>query len=230
MLCRRCWIMNKDCICQKAAHLQIPTSYFQHRLIIYMCVFYACSEFAHFERVCRHFKEFSRSSNTGALPQVCLDDSRISVFVKGIPSHDSQVMQMCAARVLPAASCAALRFASRLCASATCVEIDTVLKNDSCNCDGSVGNDERWSASTAINYGVVTRARYGYKSSATIYVDAGVGYFGKSSLRKEHARCPPDMYGVIDGPARVAKRRVLAVKGIDSDRVRNFSSSSSVEA
>jgi hypothetical protein len=26
-----------------------------------------------------------------------LDDSRISVFVKGIPSHDAEVLQMCAA-------------------------------------------------------------------------------------------------------------------------------------
>jgi hypothetical protein len=43
----------------------------------------------------RHFKEYSRSSNTGALPQVSLDDSRISVFVKGIPGHDSEVMRMC---------------------------------------------------------------------------------------------------------------------------------------
>ena len=103
MLCRRCWLMNKDCICQKAKH--IPSSQFQHRLIIYMCVFHCLSlictlhglpplrhTLAH---TGRHFKEYSRSSNTGALPQVSLDDSRISVFVKGIPSHDSEVMRMC---------------------------------------------------------------------------------------------------------------------------------------
>jgi len=76
MLCRRCWIMNKDCICDQVK--RILPSQFQHRLIIYM-----------------HFKEYSRSSNTGALPQACLDPSHISVFVKGIPSHDSQVMQLC---------------------------------------------------------------------------------------------------------------------------------------
>lgn len=75
-LCRQCWIMNKDCICRHAK--RVAPSQFQHRLVVYM-----------------HFKEYSRSSNTGALPQVCLDGSNISVFVKGIPSHDSQVMQIC---------------------------------------------------------------------------------------------------------------------------------------
>jgi hypothetical protein len=102
MLCRRCWIMNKDCICSKAK--LIPSSHFQHKLIIYMSVHDDCIctiifvfnyLFLFSQRVARHFKEYSRSSNTGALPQVCLDESRISVLVKGIPSHDSEVMQMC---------------------------------------------------------------------------------------------------------------------------------------
>ena len=47
MLCRRCWLMNKDCICPQAKH--IPLSQFQHRLIIYMFVFEhrICSLAAH---------------------------------------------------------------------------------------------------------------------------------------------------------------------------------------
>ena len=48
MLCRRCWIQNKDCICQKAEHIQIPTSHFQHRLIIYMFVIFARIRSAYF--------------------------------------------------------------------------------------------------------------------------------------------------------------------------------------
>ena len=41
MLCRRCWIMNKDCICSKAK--PIPSSHFQHKLIIYMSVHDVCT-------------------------------------------------------------------------------------------------------------------------------------------------------------------------------------------
>jgi DTW domain-containing protein YfiP len=75
-LCRRCWLINEVCICSQAK--PIHPSQFQHRLIIYM-----------------HYIEYARSSNTGALPQVCMSSENIKVLVKGIPSDDCEMEKIC---------------------------------------------------------------------------------------------------------------------------------------
>jgi DTW domain-containing protein YfiP len=76
ILCRKCWLINNDCICNQA--IPITQSQFPHRLIIYM-----------------HFKEYARSSNTGALPQVCMGPSNVKILVKGIPKDDFLFEQIC---------------------------------------------------------------------------------------------------------------------------------------
>jgi DTW domain-containing protein YfiP len=76
ILCRKCWLINNDCICNQV--IPITQSQFPHRLIIYM-----------------HFKEYARSSNTGALPQVCMGPSNVKILVKGIPKDDFLFEQIC---------------------------------------------------------------------------------------------------------------------------------------
>jgi hypothetical protein len=101
------------------------------------------------------------------------------------------------------------------------------LKSDACNRDGRVGDDERWSAATAVKYGVVAGARYAEKRGDAVDVDAGLVEY---SLREKHARCPPRVYGVLDGLAGrrlAAVRYVLACYGIDRDG--NISRCSTVE-
>ena len=67
MLCRRCWLMNKDCICQKAKH--IPSSQFQHRLIIYMLVFYCMRLFCTLRGLPRYLTQWQALQGVFAVEQ-----------------------------------------------------------------------------------------------------------------------------------------------------------------
>lgn len=74
VLCRLCWLSIPECICRRAK----PMPFFRHRLFVFV-----------------HPEEFARSSNTGALPQVCMLPQNISVLVRGVPSHDDKIAALC---------------------------------------------------------------------------------------------------------------------------------------
>jgi DTW domain-containing protein YfiP len=74
VLCGLCWLSIPECICRSAN----PISSFPHRLVVIV-----------------HPEEFARSSNTGALPQVCMLPQNITVLVRGVPEHDAEIASLC---------------------------------------------------------------------------------------------------------------------------------------
>jgi len=68
-----CWLSKPDCLCSKAT--RVPS--FPHRLVVIV-----------------HPEEYTRSSNTGALPQACMSQN-ITVLVRGVPEHDAEIAALC---------------------------------------------------------------------------------------------------------------------------------------
>ncbi len=73
VICPKCWIVISDCICSKA---KLVAS-FSHKLVIIV-----------------HPKEFARSSNTGALPLLCLPPQNVAVLVSGVMEHADQIARL----------------------------------------------------------------------------------------------------------------------------------------
>ena len=68
--CPKCWLFIQNCICSKAT--LVPS--FQHKLVVIV-----------------HPKEYTLSSNTGALPQLCLPPQNVAVLVSGVLEHADQI-------------------------------------------------------------------------------------------------------------------------------------------